>query len=666
MPDAREKRSRTRATALAVVLAAWFAVIAGRLLQLQVFQHSHYRGLSDRRTTGVVEIRARRGTIFDRAGRPLALSLPADSVAVNPRLAPEPQITAGFLAPVLGLNQRELEEKLEAAARQRRGFLWIKRRVSFAESDRLRRLGLWWVELRPDNLRAYPKGILAAHILGGVDFEERGNAGIEQGFEEELRGRPGAARVVRDVERRGVDSRTDVPAQPGTNITLTIDERIQHVAERELARAAQLHNSRSGSVVVMDPNNGDILALASYPPYDPNLPMRSATDVEKRANHALSVPFEPGSVFKVITVAAAMEATRLTPDTMIDCGGGRINLFGRVIRDHQPYGVLPVSGVLAKSSNIGSIQIGLAVGERNLLNYVRRFGFGRSTGIPLPGESAGKVRDLEDWGRTSIGSVAMGHEISATSVQLAQATAAIANGGLLVKPRLVLSRQRPGEQAEVMPAPTPVSIIRPETAITVRRMMEGVVLNGTGKLARLDGYTAGGKTGSAQIYDPKCRCYLHVYNSSFAGFAPVANPAVVVVVTINGAPVFGGALAAPVFRDVAMAALRARNVPRDLPDNPPPREGAPADLADLAIADLGSPAALLPAPGTPEREGPSRDLWGPRVPDFYGKTMRAVLEETAELGLAVEVTGSGVARAQAPIAGSILPHGGRVRVVFAR
>ena len=326
---------------------------------------------------------------------------------------------------------------------------------------------------------------------------------------------------------------------------------------------------------------------------------------------------------------------------------------------------LPVSEVLAKSSNIGAIQIGLKVGERNLLDYVRRFGFGHSTGLPLPAESAGKVRNLEQWGKSSIGSVAMGHEVSTTTVQLAQAVSALANGGLLVKPRLVLRRQRPGQAPEVDPVEPPRRVIRPETAITMRQMMEGVVLHGTGKLARINGYTAGGKTGSAQIYDPVCGCYKHVYNASFAGFAPVGNPAVTVVVTINGAPVFGGAVAAPVFREVAMAALRLLDVPKDLPDAPPPREDEPVDFADLAIADLGSPASLLSEPGVPERTA-ALELWGPKVPDFSGKTMRAVLEESAALGVPVELAGSGIVRGQAPPAGSILPNGERVRLQFRR
>lgn len=664
--QAREDTKATgRAKWLACLALLWAVLIAGRLIYLQVFRHQAYRQLSDRQTSMPVEIRAPRGSIFDRFGHPLAMSVPVDSVVVNPMRAPEPAVAAGLLAPILGLDRPALETRLAGAARQRKGFLWVERKVSFAEAQRLRRLRLGWIEFRSESLRIYPKGSLASHLVGSVDHQERGNTGLEQGLDAELRGRPGLARMVADVARRGVDSTIDTQPQPGKNITLTIDERVQYVAERELAKAVRASRSQTGSVVAMIPSTGEILALASYPSFDGNQPVSSAQDQSNRINHAVSVPFEPGSVFKVITVTAALETTALRPETVIPCGNGRINLFGRVIHDHDPYGALPMSEVLAKSSNIGAIQIGLKVGERQLLEYVRRFGFGRSTGLVLPAESAGKVRDLKNWGRSSIGSVAMGHELSATTVQLAQAIAVLANGGLLVKPRLVLRRQRPGQTPETDRVEPPRRIVRPETAITMRQMMEGVVLHGTGKLARLAGYTAGGKTGSAQIFDPVCRCYKHVYNASFAGFAPVGNPAVVVVVTINGAPVFGGAVAAPVFREVAAAALRLLDVPKDLPDVPPPREDEPVDFADLAIADLGSPAPLLPEPGTPEPRG-VLELWGPKVPNFSGKTMRRVLEESAALGLPLELVGSGIVRGQAPPAGSILPHGERVRVQFAR
>jgi cell division protein FtsI (penicillin-binding protein 3) len=488
---------------------------------------------------------------------------------------------------------------------------------------------------------------------------------MEQTLDDQLRGRAGLARVLTDVKHRGIASRVSTEAVSGENVTLTIDERIQFVAERELKRAAKTHECPTGSLVVMNPHTGEILALASYPSFDSNVPARSEEDLDKRENHAISVPFEPGSVFKVITAAAALETTRLRPESMIACGSGRINLFGRVIHDHKAYSEMTLAEVLAYSSNIGAIQIAMEVGEAHLLDYIRRFGFGKETGIPLPGESAGQVWDLKDWGKTSIGSVAMGHEISTTTLQLAQAASVIANGGSLVTPRLVLRRQRPGEPPEESAVETRRRVIRPETAIALRQMMEGVVLDGTGKLARLDGYTAGGKTGSAQIFDPEIGRYTHRYNASFLGLAPVANPAIVVVVTLNGASKFGGAVAAPVFREVAMAALRLLDVPKDLPETPPLREDEPVDFSDLAIADLGPSARLLPGPRVPARRD-ILEVWGPRVPDFYGKTMRTVLEQSSARGLPVELSGSGIARAQAPAAGAILRRGERVRIQFAR
>ena len=654
---------------LAALALLWAAAIAARLVWLQVVRHQYYRELATRQRERVVEIGAPRGGIFDRNGQPLALSLPVESVVIDPRCAPEPSLAVDILAPILQLDRGELLQRIRAAVRNRRGFLWVKRKISREEADRLRSLKLGWIEFRKESRRSYPNGSLAAHVVGAVDHRERGNSGLELALDEQLRGHAGAARQVTDVRHRGIDSQIAEQALPGTNITLTVDERLQFVAERELKKAVETNGCWTGSLVAMIPATGEILALASYPMFNPEEPVRPGEDLSPRLNQAVSVPFEPGSVFKVVTVTAALETTNLVPETIINCGNGRINLFGRVVRDHHAYSALPMADVLAKSSNIGAIHVGLRVGSTRLLDYARRFGFGSATGISLPAESSGMVRDLDDWTRVSIGSVAMGHEISSTSVQLARACAVIANGGLLVEPRLILKRARPGEK----PLPELVRplrrVIRPETAITMRRLMEGVVLHGTGALARLQGYSSGGKTGSAQIFDLQTRRYTHKYNASFIGFAPVPKPAIVIAVTLNGASKFGGAVAAPVFREVATAALRLLDVPKDLPDTPPIREEQPVELADLAIADLGSPAPSLPEPETPA-SSPARaarlELLGPRVPDFYGKTVRAVMEESTAAGLPVELVGSGVVRGQYPIAGSILPRGERVRVQFAR
>jgi cell division protein FtsI (penicillin-binding protein 3) len=451
------------------------------------------------------------------------------------------------------------------------------------------------------------------------------------------------------------------------------------VAEREIAAAVEAHGAVSGSVVVMNPYDGQVLALASYPTYDPNEPPASVLD-PGRANHATGVSFEPGSVFKVITLSAALETTSLGPESMINCHGGVLTLFTRTIHDsHGGMGIVPMRDVLAHSSNIGAIEIGLQVGREKMYEYVRRFGFGQKTGITLPGEDKGRLRRLALWGATSLASISMGQEISVTTLQLAQAASVVANGGLLVKPRLVLKNA--GQATS--PAP-PLRAIQPETAIKMRQMMEGVVLVGTGKGARLEGYTAGGKTGSAQIYDYAAHHYTHTYNGTFMGFAPLTNPAVVVVVTLNGThgqAGFGGAAAAPVFRAVATEALRILDVPKDLPDRQPATPTLIAKnqaMDDLAIADLGSKqpniledpedddAAAVPAPAPAAANSAAPAAKQSAVPNFRGMSLRAVLSEAAARGLTVQPDGSGIARVQDPPAGAVLHAGERIRVQFAR
>ncbi len=693
----------TRLIVLSVGAFLWAVVVLGRLFQLQVISHRTYRELAERQQNHTVRVDAPRGTIFDREGRALAMSVPADSVSIDPLMVPDRPLAASILARALaGVDRDDLLEKMNEAVEEHRmaleqkrrakgtGFLWVKRKVTPAEAEALRSLKLDWVEFQKEPHRYYPDGPLASHVVGTVDFQERGNLGLEQKLEKELNGHPGKETLVTDVLQRPIDSTVSAEAEAGKNITLTIDESIQFVAERELRAACQFYHAASGSTVVMDPHTGEILAMASYPAFDPNQPPGPGEPRTARFDHPVSVAFEPGSVFKIVTLSAALETTNLRPGTQINCGKGTIKLFGRVIHEsHHGYGTIPMSDVLARSSNIGAIQIGLKVGEKNLLEYVHKFGFGRTTGIPLPAESSGMIRDLKHWGKTSIASVSMGHEVSTTALQLAQACSVIANGGVLVKPRLILKRQRPGGPVENEPAPAPQRVLKPETAITMRQMMEGVVLlpYGTGKAARLAGYTSGGKTGSAQIFDLTTKRYTHMYNGSFVGFAPVTNPAVVIAVTLNGVKMFGGVVAAPVFKNVATETLRLLGVPKDIPEVEPAPLTDPQQANDVSIADMSMPpedleqvpappevtasaapsapppvAAATPAPASVS--GTVVAVAGPSAPNFLGKTVRAALEQSLDLGVPVEVVGSGVARQQAPLPGSPLNPGERVRVLF--
>lgn len=679
-----DKLATRRVYMLARLAFVWALLIAGRLIQLQIVQHGEYQRLAQQQQEKIVGLQAARGPIVDRLGQRLAMSLPVESVCVDPLKVPDRAVAAEILSKILDVDAKDLLRNLQWAVDNRRGFLWVKRKVTPEEAARLRDLKLEWVEFRTESQRFYPNKKLAAHIIGGVDFSEKGNGGVEQTLNEELQGLDGELRVTSDVQKRGFETKVASEPQAGQQIRLTLDSRIQFVAERELKKAIEAHHSKSGSIVAMDPKTGDILALANYPTYDPN-ELPTDGDLAARENLAVTAPIEPGSVFKVITLSAALETTHLRPETIINCGGGSITLFGRTIHDHNRYGSLSMEDVLARSSNIGAINIGLTVGQTKMYEYLRRFGFGKRTGVPLPGESSGMVRPLKRWEKTSIGSVAMGHEVGVTTLQLAQACSVIANGGFLVKPRLTLDT----------PVAQPMRVLKPETAFTMRRMMEGVMIKpyGTGhKYARLLEYTSAGKTGTAQIYNYRTHQYTHMYNASFMGFAPVTNPRIVIVVTINGTEGtagYGGPTSAPVFREVAAAGLRVMDVPKDLPEMLPSEGGEQADENDVAIANVGSsiPPSLVQADdaiATDDRPVASASnaldqrvllarngslqqaLAGPRVPDFQGKTVRSVIQQASALGIPVEFTGSGVARAQAPGPGAILPSGSWVRVQFGR
>jgi cell division protein FtsI (penicillin-binding protein 3) len=665
----------------------WGSLILIQLFRLQVVHHADYVRAAHRQQEETVEIAAPRGSIFDRSGRLLAGSVKRDSVYIDPLQVPDLQVASAILAGVLQIDRASLYGRMQWYAANQKGFMWVARTIELERYERLRSLNLDWIRFEDESRRNYPRNTLAAHVIGAVDSEETGQWGLEKSLESDLRGLPGSVRVLTDAKGRGIDSLEETEPRPGASVTLSIDERIQLPAQDAIARAVQDAHAESGSVVVMDPYHGDILAIASYPPFDPNQPPGRGEDPTARFNHAVSVPFEPGSVFKVITLSAALETTELKPSSMINCHNGSFTMAGRTVHEaHHGYGTMPMEMVLAKSSNIGAIQVGLQVGSSKLYEYVRRFGLGARTGIPLPAESPGMVRKLAKWRTTSLMSVSMGHEVGVTTLQLAQACSAVANGGLLVPPRLILKKG-----AEAVPVAPPHRILKPETTITMRKMMEGVVLIGTGKRAKLSGYSTAGKTGSAQIFDYATGRYTHSYNASFMGFAPVTNPAIVVVATLNGThgtSGFGGTVAAPVFREVAAEALRVLDVPRDLPDNTPDApETQVADLDDAPVMDgateppvleeavaqapevpaaqqAGSLADAGPRPAPPAPPAPRES--GPKAPNFIGLSMRSVVALAQAQGLPVVLAGTGIVRTQVPPPGAVLHGGERIRVDLAR
>jgi cell division protein FtsI (penicillin-binding protein 3) len=650
-----------------------------------VLAHDEYVKRARRQQEKLEVIAAPRGSIFDRNGNLLAISSASRFVVVNPKRIPNKEIASALLGKVLGLDAKKLQAALESAAKSRHhnGYFVVAEHVSDEQAATLHAMDLDWLELRQGSSRTYPNDDVAAHVIGNVDGEGKGAAGIELKLNKDLAGTPGLLRVERDGRADSYSSEVVKAPVMGRNIGLTIDRELQYVA-KEALKAAVIHNhAEHGSLVAMNPKTGEVLALENYPTYDLNDHLLPGEKPTGREDLAVVAPFEPGSVFKVITLSAALETTDLQPDSIINCGNGVIKIFGRVVHDHKAYPALSMENVLAFSSNIGAIRIGMQVGNRNLYEYIRRFGFGRRTGIELPAEAPGLVRPLNRWQPTSIGSVPMGHEISVTSVQLAQAGSVIANGGFLVRPRLVAWKEAPDGERIATTFPKPVRILQPRTVALMRMMMRRVVTEpgGTGHHLHVAGYAIAGKTGTAQIYDYAHHMYTHKYNASFLGFAPLEDPAVVVVVTITGTTGiagYGGSAAGPVFEKEMSTALRRLGVVRDVPEEIEEliaKQKAAEDKLKKKDSDKDSDAdtvAEISSPLTPEEMAQAAggtenlDPNAPKAPDFVGKTVKDVMEEAAAQGIEIDMSGSGLARAQEPPAGALLAPGEHIQVRFAR
>ena len=668
---------------IAAVALVWMLAVFGRLGYLQLFRHSEYMARAQRQQKRVIEITPKRGAIYDRNMHPLAMSLQVDSTfAIPGELGENKAQAAALLSGVLNIPRDLLEAKFESGAT----FVWIARKLPPEKREAVEALNLKGIYFQKENQRFYPKRDLAAHVLGFVDVDEKGLGGIEYELDDQIRGKSEKIIVMADARQRWFDG-GEAQRERGANVVLTLDEKVQYIAERELGAAIAKTRAIAGTVVVMNPSTGEILALANWPKFNPNA--ASDAPAEARMNRGVSALYEPGSTFKLITLAAAFDQGITGPGEVFDCENGAVYVAGHRIRDHKPFGLLSVSDILAQSSDVGAIKIALRLGAPKFYDYIRAFGFGQLTGVDMPGESKGLVRRLENWSAISIGSISMGQEVGVTPIQLASAVSAIANGGLLYKPRVIAELRR-GDQAlptEGSPAPTePRRVIRAETAATLRRLMEGVVLEGTGKLAHLDGWTAAGKTGSAQKIDPATGRYSPTQLiASFTGFAPISNPAVTILVSLDS-PVGqheGGQVAAPVFKRIAEQVLPYLDVPRDVPVAPRLMQAAyrnrdvadRAALGDFTPADFSGlpdqPPAGISAPNLKERRNESPfvtvavDEGGEiEVPDFSGKTMREVTEACIRLELEPVLVGTSLATNQMPAAGARVRRGAKVTVQF--
>lgn len=694
------ERTAQRIYLFALLALVWLLAVVVRMGDMQIRQASQFTAKALRQQEGTIEVGASRGVIYDRFGEELALSTPVDSIGVFPEKVHDVEFTATMLHQVLDIDRQTLEKKLRGDQ-----FDWIKRFAEPGEAMRVRHLNLSGIHFEKESKRYYPKGTVAAHILGSVGTDHFGLAGLEQEFEDKLRGTPGQNLVQYDALRNHYASRILREPVPGSDLILTIDQRIQMLAERELRRAVLESKAQAGTIVVMDPHSGDLLAMASWPTFDPQVRPRSKDAMKVWRNYAISDLIEPGSTFKLVTLAAVLEEGLTTPSEVIFCENGRFYLGRRLIRDHKPYGMLTVSEVLSNSSNIGAVKLAQRLREPRFYEYVRRFGFGQRTGLPLPNELDGLLRPVDQWQSTSLASIAFGQEIGVTAVQMARAAAAIANGGLLVQPRIVDAIVAPDGRRETYPTGPPERILTAQTAATVRAMMEKTVQEGTGRLARVPGYRVAGKTGTAQKVDRETGGYSATdYIANFVGFAPVNDPSIVVVIAIDSpeGEHHGGQIAGPVFPHLAAQTLRLRDVRPSLPVDPrqQPSKKVPRELlaeyvnepwveetslprgsdGAIMVAALGVAGAgdSLPAPetsGADPAESKQRTQGGSRValqvtdrvvPDFQGRTVREVVAESASLGLQLDIEGRGVARRQWPPAGTPVTLGSTVRVAFAQ
>ncbi len=684
--------SRPRTALVVIILSLWMLGIGARLVYLQVGQAEALSARAHRQQQQTAATIAPRGLILDRAGHELARSLEVDSFFVVPDELTDVGATAAQLALVLDLKPAELTARWQTARAAKRRFVWVARQVDAAPAARVRALQLAGVHTQKETKRYYPNGALAAHVLGFVGTDDTGLAGIERVQNVALAGAAGRVGLDGDGRRQAYDSRTE-EARAGRSLVLTIDQNVQYQAEHALAAAVAQAHAKSGTAIVLDPHTGEILALANVPTFDPNEAhkVKPALNDDQRANQdvkqnpALENTYEPGSTFKIVAFAAALEEKLARPDEMIDCQMGSITLFGRVVHDAHPHGVLTVSDALALSSNVAAIKLGMRVGSTRLYDYIRRFGFGARTGVELPGEANGIVRPVKQWQPTSLGSIPMGQEVGVTAVQMAAAFAAIANDGLRVQPHLIREVREVDGVAAERAQPEAQRVISAETARLLKPMLESVTVKGTAKRAQLEGYTAAGKTGTAQKIDPRTRTYSpSKYVASFIGFAPVAQPAVVIAVVIDE-PVgahYGGDVAAPVFSEIASNVLPYLNVEPDAADaQSTPREqlaqGTPtapqAAEGELPTARADRDQSALLPEVTERAAGDVREVVyaqaGERallMPDLHGHSVRDAARVCAQLGLEMEAHGEGRARQQSPAAGASIESGQVVRIDFGR
>jgi cell division protein FtsI (penicillin-binding protein 3) len=542
---------RARLYIVAMVLALSSSALIVRAVDLQVVRKDFYQEQGDQRYLRDIPIPVSRGTIFDRNGEPLAVSTPVESIWANPTDVLSASDRLPELAKALGLDEEDLKQKL--VQRSDKEFVYLKRHLNPDDAKAIVDLGIPGVAREREFRRYYPSGEVMAHVLGFTNIDDRGQEGLELAFDDWLAGKPGVKRVIRDLHGQVVENVELLrEAQPGRDLTLSIDRRIQYLAYRELLAGLQEHHATSGSMVIIDVPTGEVLAMVNAPSFNPNA--RNGVDPSFRRNRAVTDVVEPGSTIKAFTISAALESGKWKPHTPVDTTPGTFTLAdGRVIRDVHNKGLLDVTGVITHSSNVGAAKIGLTLTRDHMYDVDHRFGFGEVTGSGFPGESPGLLPPSKSWGPVEQATIAYGYGLNVTPLQLANAYTAIANNGRLRSPTFVKGAQNPD-----------TAVIDPEIAANIRKMLETVVTpEGSGLKAAITNYRVAGKTGTSRAASGGGYDNRHI--SLFVGMVPASNPRLVGVVVIHDpqGAYYGGLVSAPVFSKVMDGALRLLDVPPD-------------------------------------------------------------------------------------------------------
>ncbi len=635
-------------------LFIWSLLILARLVYLQIFQGEHYRLQAEQQRIGYMELSPKRGDILDRHLGELAISVEVQSVYAHPKEVVDALDAANRCSKILKVDKHEIYKKLISD----RTFVYLDRKISPRRAKLIRQLKLPGIYFHKENKRVYPGREHAAHALGFVGVDNNGLAGLEYQYDELLRGERKRVNLRLDARRRSYGRLDESAPVEGDILVLNIDRSIQFIVEQVLQATVDGNQAKSGSSIVMDPNTGEIQAMASYPFFNPNSYARY--DAEARRNRTILDIFEPGSTFKVVAFAAVLDEGLADLSETLDCRVGTLNLGGKVYREaKQSFGFLRVEQILAKSSNVGTIKLGLRLGNGLLFDYIERFGFGQKTGIELPAEQAGLLRPPSQWSKISIGALSIGQEIGVTPLQMLRLVATLANGGYLIKPRLIRQILTPQGDLRQKTSVWRRRILNRNTSQEMKKALTKVVQEGTGKRAQLNGYSSAGKTGTAQKFingaysDTK-------FISSYMGFAPVQNPALAAIVVINeprGAH-YGGVVAGPAFKEIMERALIHLKTPQDKPNW---RTEKLLTSSRISMGEEERPLGNLEEtvlslikkdPEKTELEPVIAIVHGAELPDFSGLNLRETARHCAQLGLRLKVTGSGLAIGQRPSPGS--------------